>query len=270
SDEESKNSRVCGSDEESKNSRVRDDSRVCGKNGLHASMVDYENVSCEAYCHNKFLALFTVAAIALNLFIFVFTTSTMVPRYYITLFIFILPMMAKYLTESGEKFARDAYLVIFGACLLLAMTKTVYSFKTVDKNEARKEVAAYLTEKGLDFGYAFFTDANIITELTNGKTEIANLSGFSESGESGHFCYKYIYTPEMFMWSSPFCYYENGYHSGNAFILLPSDSYDYNGTLYLKEALESDSSEHESVAGYDIYIFESVDEALIEKIYVQD
>ena len=77
---------------------------------------------------------------------------------------------------------------------------------TVDKNAAKRPVAEFLAENGYHFGYATYNNANIITELTNGQVEIAN-----------------IWDPENlndFKWSSPMKYYEADYHEGSVFLLL--------------------------------------------------
>ena len=46
------------------------------------------------------ITLFLKVSFVLNLFVFIFTTSTMVPRYYITIFIFALPVLCFYLEEE--------------------------------------------------------------------------------------------------------------------------------------------------------------------------
>ena len=54
------------------------------------------------------ITLFLKVSFVLNLFVFIFTTSTMVPRYYITIFIFALPVLCFYLEEEKMPFDRLA------------------------------------------------------------------------------------------------------------------------------------------------------------------
>lgn len=172
-----------------------------------------------AYCSVKagrksrgqrgFVGLFLAVSLCVNGFVFVFTTSTMVPRYYITVFIFALPMLCFYLEQEERYFDRMAVCAVLAACLLLASGKTVLSYLTVDKNADRREVAAFLQENGYAFGYAGYWDANMITELTDGAVEIANV------GDA-----EYL---EYFRWSSPMKYYEEGYADGEVFLLLASE-----------------------------------------------
>ena len=152
------------------------------------------------------VSLFLLVSFGLNLFVFVFTTSTMVPRYYITIWIFALPALCFYLEKEELYFDRLAVGVLLSACLLLATGKTVMSYMTVDKNEARRPVAEYLLQNGYTFGYATYWNANIITELTDGVVEIANVGDGRDL--------------EYFKWSSPMKYYQNGYHKGEVFLLL--------------------------------------------------
>lgn len=161
--------------------------------------------------HNEryFTALFLAVSFALNLFVFVFTTSTMVPRYYITIFIFAVAVLCFYLEQAEPRLDRAAVTALLAACLLLATAKTTLSYLTVDKNETKRPVAAFLAENGYTFGYATYNNANIITELTSGAVEIANISGAD--------------TLTWFKWSSPARYYEDGYAQGEVFLLLTAD-----------------------------------------------
>ena len=153
-----------------------------------------------------FVVLFLIVAFVVNVFAFAFTTSTMVPRYYITILIFALPVISFYMEEEKLLFDRIVIALLFAGCLLLGTAKTVYSFMGVDKNEDKRPVAEFLSKAEWNFGFATYTNGNIITEITDGQVEIAN-----------------IWDPEnmnYFKWSSPMKYYEEGYHDGQVFMLL--------------------------------------------------
>lgn len=153
-----------------------------------------------------FAVFFVLVAFIINIFAFLFTNSTMVPRYYITIMIFALPVIAMYLEEEKLEFDKTLVFLILAACLTLSSAKTFYSYITVDKNADKRAVAEYLEKTEFNFGFATFNNANVITELTNGQVEIAN-----------------IWDPvnlNYFKWSSPVKYYEEGYHEGKVFLLL--------------------------------------------------
>lgn len=180
------------------------------------TMAAFVMLAVFAYCSVKayrgnggqrlLVSLFLLVSFGLNLFVFVFTTSTMVPRYYITILIFALPVLCFYFEKEELYFDRLVVGVLLSACLLLATGKTVMSYVTVDKNEARRPVAEFLRQNDYAFGYATYWNANIITELTDGAVEIANVGDGRDL--------------EYFKWSSPMKYYQNGYHKGEVFLLL--------------------------------------------------
>lgn len=169
--------------------------------------------SVNAFRGNKgqrsFTALFVFVSFFVNLFVFIFTTSTMVPRYYLTIFVFVLPLLCFYLEKEERYFDRMAVCFLLIVCLGLATGKTVLSFVTVDKNADRRKVAEFLEKEGYTFGYATYWNANIITELTDGAVEIANV------GDGIRL--------EYFKWSSPMKYYTPDYADGKVFLLLTAE-----------------------------------------------
>ncbi len=169
---------------------------------VYCTKISYKNSRNERF----FVVLFLIVSFVVNVFAFVFTTSTMVPRYYITILIFALPVIAFYLEEEKRVFDKMVLCLILAVCLMLSTAKTVFSFISGDKNAEKRPVAEFLAENDYDFGFATYNNGNIITELTNGEVEIAN-----------------IWDPEnlnFFKWSSPMKYYEEGYHEGEVFLLL--------------------------------------------------
>lgn len=142
----------------------------------------------------SFTVLFAGVSFVLHLFVFIFTTSTMVDRYYIPIAIFFLLTLAIYM--EWEKLAFDRVLVclVLGGSLALAGVKTYYSFVSNDKNAERYEVAEALVEEGYTFGYASYWNSNIMTEVSDGALEMANIWSMD--------------TLEYFRWSSKMSSYE--------------------------------------------------------------
>lgn len=189
-----------------------------------------------------FTVLFLAVAFGVNLFVFVFTTSTMVPRYYLTIFIFVLPVLCFYLEGKQPRLDKLAVSVLLAGCLLLGTAKVTLSFVTTDKNESKYQVAEFLRDKGYHFGFATYTNGNIITEITNGDVEIANI------GDP-----EYL---EYFTWSSPMKYYEEDYCDGEVFLLLTAEEereYIDAAALQTGEKIYEDGC-------YAVYLFESVEE----------
>ncbi|MCM1044690.1 MAG: hypothetical protein NC417_04195 [Candidatus Gastranaerophilales bacterium] len=190
-----------------------------------------------------FVELFFVTAFFLNVFVFVFTTSTMVPRYYLTLFAFALLGAAFYFEQRAFAWDKLVIGIMIVLCLFVSTGKTVLSFVTTDKNADKRAVAAFLEER-YDFGYATYWNGNIVTELTGGKVEVAN-----------------ILNPEglqYFTWSTPMKYYREGYHEGTVFLLLETaEAAEYVDA----KALEIGRKVYED-AGYVVYEYADVETLL--------
>lgn len=144
--------------------------------------------------HRRFTVLFAGISFVLHLFVFVFTTSTMVDRYFIPIAIFFLLTLAIYMEWEGLVFDRVVVCLILGGSLAFAGVKTYYSFVSNDKNADRYEMAEYLLEEGYTFGYASYWNSNIMTEVSDGALEMANLWSLESLGD--------------FKWSSKMSSYE--------------------------------------------------------------
>lgn len=144
--------------------------------------------------HRRFTVLFAGISFVLHLFVFVFTTSTMVDRYFIPIAIFFLLTLAIYMEWEGLVFDRVVVCLILGGSLAFAGVKTYYSFVSNDKNADRYEMAEYLVEEGYTFGYASYWNSNIMTEVSYGALEMANLWSLESLGD--------------FKWSSKMSSYE--------------------------------------------------------------
>lgn len=207
-------------------------------------------IYCTVKCYKAekgnrfFLALFVIVAFVLNLFVFSFTTSTMVPRYYLTIFIFVLPLIGFYLEAGNPAIDKVIAVMVLVVCFGMSTAKTVLSFVTADKNESKRPVAEFLVENDYTFGFATYTNGNIITEITNGEVEIANIGNP-----------EYL---EYFKWSTPFKYYEENYHEGETFLLLTVEEY---AEYADAEAVAGGETVYEDGA-YMVLVYDSVDELM--------
>lgn len=210
---------------------------IAGKGSEHTA---FKQSADRVRANRFFVGCFVAVAFLLNLFVFVFTTSTMVPRYYITIFIFVLPLIAFYFEEKHPLLDKAFMAITLTVCLTLSTGKTVMSFITVDKNESKRPVAEFLAENNYHFGYATYWNANIFTELTDGEVEIANI------GDP-----QYL---EYFKWSTPKKYYEEGYHEGETFLLLTGEEC---ARFEETKALRQGRKVYDDGA-YSVFVFDSV------------
>lgn len=189
-----------------------------------------------------FVALFFIITFLLNSFMLIFTTSNLVPRYYITVMVFMLPVFAIYFEE--ERIAFDKWVVglLLGICLFTGTSKLAISLIISDKNADKYQVAHFLEEEGYLFGYATYWNGNIITELTNGSVEVANVV------EPANLTY--------FKWSSPKKYYEEEYYEGEVFLLLTiEEATDF----AMAQTLQNGQKMYED-ENYIVFVYESVNE----------
>ena len=182
----------------------------------------------EQHPAKRLFVLLFYSSFLLNSFVFVFTNSTLVPRYYITTVILLIPLVAFYL--EAEKKPLDRYIMVFllAFCLLAATAKTGLSMMASDKNAEKRAVAQELVEKGYKFGYATYWNANITQELSEGRVELANLHREDDGSLT------------LFRWSSMRRYYEEDYPSGEVFLLLTEQE---------EQALQQDGAMENSAPG---------------------
>ena len=194
----------------------------------------------EREAFRQFMVFLFYGSFLLNSFVFVFTNSTLVPRYYITTVILFIPLTIFYLEEEEKPLDRYMFVFLLAACLFLATAKTGLSMMGTDKNAEKKVIAQELVEEGYTFGYATYWNANILQELSGGKVEVANLHRADDGGFS------------LFQWSSMRRYYDPDYPRGKVFLLLTKEeeeALDKSGLLRTGEEAFRES-------GYVVYRYE--------------
>ncbi|MCL2138756.1 MAG: hypothetical protein FWH41_04405, partial [Treponema sp.] len=137
----------------------------------------------------EFLPLFFLTSAACNIFTFVIVDQPIVRRYFILFMIFYIPLAAVLFNHTEKKYipignvindgfwALKRTAIICGIALFV-ISQGLLNFKNFTENnanETRQGCINYMLENQLEFGFATFWNANIITELTNGRVEIAGL-----------------------------------------------------------------------------------------------
>lgn len=125
----------------------------------------------------RFGVLTLVMSAALTLFTFLFVDGLYLNRYWIPVMTLGAPVMAACLT--GEKNAAFRALAAAAfACVVLglsaAQVKNSMANPEIGENERRNAQA--VRECGMDFGYATFWHANVMTELTDGAIEMVGMN----------------------------------------------------------------------------------------------
>jgi len=126
---------------------------------------------------SQFLLWFSLAGLFLNIFLFLFTEIAVSARYFILNIIMYVPLIIVFYRESG--LALEVRRFYFFAMVLLICLFGGKEYKKClqsTANEARNGHIAYLLENQYTLGYANFWNANVLTELTEGKIEMVSLN----------------------------------------------------------------------------------------------
>lgn len=170
-----------------------------------------------------FFVVFAVVSEIFNCFIF--TNSDYWPRYLaITMPLFI-PCLAIFV-EENEIFPVKKYLaaVILFSVTLSNSFITYEKVLITDQNTDKNSVVKFLEDKNYTLGFGSFWNANVITQMTDGKIEMCDV--------------RYKYTP----WLTSKRYYEDNYKNDQKTFLLIS-----------KKEIDSDKNLSSFEKGYLIY-----------------
>ncbi|MDR2601596.1 MAG: hypothetical protein LBC53_03990 [Spirochaetaceae bacterium] len=140
-------------------------------------------------------------------------------RHLIPLYVLYIPALAvifefvkKNMSEKKSKsFIYGIVFAILGSGLM-----NLYMEQSYDYNNHRKDSISYIEKNNLHFGFASFWNANVITELTNGRVEMLGLDS-----EDIH---------AISEWLHVIAYENPDYYAGETFLLLTVNEWDaYSG-----------------------------------------
>jgi len=186
-----------------------------------------ETLECakEEYKQNinkRIIPVFFIISAIINIFTFIIINAPITTRYFIPFMVFYVPLAGS-LFEHAEKnysfFKRTA--VIFGIVIFIFGQGflSFQGFFTKDVNSGRKAYMAFLFEEQLEYGFATHWNANVTTELTNGKIEIASI--LPERGRSGE--NKFRLNEALI----PVKFFNPLYHNGKSFLLLTREEWNF-------------------------------------------
>lgn len=160
----------------------------------------------------QIIFVFVNATIIFNTYIFA-VTDVFTPRYYAPICIFTVLNIAIYLKQTGlhvkNMVPRIGISILVVGYLLLSSICTMQTTLGLDAISTREKVVAFLRENGYHFGYAMYWNGNVLSGMTNGELEIANLKDPN--------------TMEGFLWNSCTKYYQRDYCKDKTFLLLSKE-----------------------------------------------
>ena len=170
-----------------------------------------------------FLSIFFAVSFVFNVFVFTVFDLDVTTSYFIPFMILFIPLMAIFFEHAEKTYKPIKANVI--VCVVVAFIVgqgaiNVINLTNRDINSERKGYIQYLLENDLKFGYASQSNANVTTELTNGKVEAAVISLNYDRIKNIHE-FKII---EQIM---PKKYLDPHYHKGESFILMTEREWDW-------------------------------------------
>jgi hypothetical protein len=163
----------------------------------------------------RFVALFFLASALCNIFVFIVAGENVEARYFIPFMALYAPLLAVFFGRRARPPAKNAVAVILGVTLFF-FAQSFLNFQSLAQsrgNENRKGYIDYLLENRLDFGFATFWNANITTELSNGRIEVAGLD--PDGVEPGALRFLRLHN-----WLNPARVFVRALHPGPSFLLL--------------------------------------------------
>lgn len=118
--------------------------------------------------------LYSIVMFVFNAFVFINTEYS--ARYMVTLLLSIFPCMAIFAEEHSLSIIKRSVLSVSAVCVLLTSSFVCYStVLSHNENADKAAVTQFLDKQGYTLGYGTFWNANVFTQLTDGKIEMCNI-----------------------------------------------------------------------------------------------
>jgi hypothetical protein len=168
----------------------------------------------------QFMMLYFLVSIVFNVFVFQIVEENVTLRYFFPFLILYVPLTAVLFERAEKTNSALSKTGLITAVFLFIFTRGMLNLQEAgdrENNSSRSGYIKYLSDNDLRFGFASFWNANVTTELTNGKIRLAGLKpGGLEHEED--FVLHY--------WLTPKAYCERSYYDGESFLLLTGDEWD--------------------------------------------
>jgi len=138
---------------------------ICGivKNFKHPDSCEFKSVMT---------AIIFTTAISMYIVLYSFTDITNKDHYFLPIIVLSFPVIIKYTEDICRKYG---WMKIITACVLCAMLfcgYLRYVDRRYDDNKEKRNAVAVALENGCSAGYGSFWNANVITELSDGKIDM--------------------------------------------------------------------------------------------------
>ncbi|MDR0472970.1 MAG: hypothetical protein LBH43_04810, partial [Treponema sp.] len=172
-----------------------------------------QNNAMEQSGEYQFMPVFFIFSVVFNIFVFIVVDEDVTNRYFIPFMVLCIPLVAILFEYAEKLYGHLKRTALVCGIVLFVFGQGYQDFQNMaehDANTGRKGYMQYLMDNQLDYGFATFWNANITTELTNGKIELAGLE--PRGLDINQF--------RIQGWLNPVKFYNPSYHQGASFLLL--------------------------------------------------
>jgi hypothetical protein len=165
----------------------------------------------------RFIPLFFLVSVIFNIFVFIVVSDNIINRYFIPFMVLYIPLIAILFEYAEKTYSNIKRIAIISGIVLFIFGQGCLNLRSMigwNANAARNDYIKYLLDNRLDYGFATFWNANVTTELTNGKIELA---GLPPDGWDNKKLFTHLH---IFNWLTMKKYSNPSWHQGESFLLL--------------------------------------------------
>jgi len=167
----------------------------------------------------QYMTVFFAVAVLSNIFIFIIAEGVITVRYFIPFMVLYIPLLAILFNYTNMYSYLKRTAIICGIMLFIVGQSYIHfqSMTGLNSNTIRKGYIQYLLDNQLEYGFATFWNANVTTELSNGKIEMV---GFHRDGLDPD---KQLY---IYHWLNQVQLIDPSYHLGETFLLVSQSEWE--------------------------------------------
>jgi hypothetical protein len=167
-----------------------------------------------------FLPVLFIVSCVFNIFVFIIADESITPRYFIPFMVLYIPVCAIFFEYAEKNYTRLKRIAVIASIVFFVLGQSFLNFQKTagdDITSVRKGYIRYLLDNRLDYGFATFWNANVTTELTDGRVDLAGLEPDGLNPDKKDF--------RIQGWLNPNKFYAASYHPGESFLLLTRDEW---------------------------------------------
>jgi len=126
----------------------------------------------------NFVTIYLTVSLITNVLIFIIADERVTNRYFIPFMVLYIPLLAMFFEYSQNHFTHLKRIAAIMGIVLFLFGQSYLNYQNMSKvniNIPRQGYIKFLLDNDLNFGFATFLNANVTTELTDGKVEILGL-----------------------------------------------------------------------------------------------